>query len=786
MRSPDASTGIVRDPVCGMSVDPATAKHRVEHAGRNYLFCSRACRDQFVADPARYVARLPQAAPISDTKRLAPGPRTSSAEGEVLWTCPMHPQIIRKAPGACPICGMALEPMTPRGTEPVNPELVDMKRRFWVGLALSIPLLVLTMAEHVWEHPLGSLLSPRGAVWLQFALATPVVLWGGWPFFERGWHSIVNRSLNMFTLIALGTGVAYAYSVVATLIPSAFPSSFRGMAGQVDVYFEAAAVITTLVLLGQVLELRARSQTSSAIRALLDLAPKLARIIHDDAREEDIPLDQISPGDRLRIRPGEKVPVDGIVLEGHSTVDESMITGEPIPVEKTPGDRVTGATLNKTGSLIMRADRVGAETLLAQIVAMVATAQRTRAPIQSLADTVSAWFVPGVILVAIAAFGVWSAYGPAPAVAFALVNAVAVLIIACPCALGLATPMSIMVGTGRGATAGVLVKNAEALELMEKVDTLVVDKTGTLTEGKPKLVGVKTMLGLLEDDLLRLVASLEQASEHPLAAAITRGAEAKRLPFSTPSDFRSETGKGVIGKVDGKQVAVGNLALLKALGVDPRELPVDAEARRKDGQTIMLVAIDGNAAGLVAVADPIKPGAAEAIKTLRDDGIRVVMLTGDSRSTAVAVGRKLGIDDIVAEVLPQQKAAVIKKFQDEGRFVAMAGDGINDAPALAQAQVGIAMGTGADVAMESAAVTLVKGDLQGIVRARHLSRATMSNIRQNLFFAFIFNALAVPIAAGVLYPWTGLLLNPMIASAAMSASSIAVVTNSLRLRRTSL
>jgi P-type Cu+ transporter len=780
-----AAAVTVRDPVCGMTVDPTTAKHRIEHAGQTYFFCSQRCQDKFASDSSQYLAQArPQATAVhrGAIEHPALGALPEPAKGEVLWTCPMHPQIIRKEPGSCPICGMALEPMTPTGAAAVNPELLDMTRRFWVGVVLSIPLLLLTMADHLWEHPLGQMLSPRASVWLQFALATPVVLWGGWPFFERGWRSIVNRSLNMFTLIALGTGVAYAYSVVATLIPWAFPASFRGVGGQVDVYFEPAAIITTLVLLGQVLELRARSQTSSAIRALLDLAPKMARIVRDSGREQDIPLEQVKPGDKLRIRPGEKVPVDGTVIEGRSPVDESMITGEPIPVEKSPGDKVTGATLNTTGSLVMRADRVGSDSLLAQIVAMVAAAQRSRAPIQSLADKVSAWFVPGVILVAIAAFIVWSAYGPPPAMAFALVNAVAVLIIACPCALGLATPMSIMVGTGRGATAGVLVKNAEALELMEKVDTLVVDKTGTLTEGKPRLVGVKSVVGLAEDGLLRLVASLEQGSEHPLATAITRGAEAKGLRLGAVSDFRSETGKGAIGIVDGKGVAIGNIALFHALGIDPGELPTEVEARRKDGQTVMLAAVDGKAAGLVAVADPIKKGAADAISTLRADGIRVIMLTGDSRTTAEAVARKLAIDDIAAEVLPHQKAEVVRELQQKGRFVAMAGDGINDAPALAQAQVGIAMGTGADVAMESAAVTLVKGDLQGIVRARRLSRATMSNIRQNLFFAFVFNALAVPIAAGVLYPWTGLLLNPMIASAAMSASSIAVISNSLRLR----
>ena len=726
--------------------------------------------------------RRPCRTGITDTT-----PRLRRREtGGVLWTCPMHPQIVRSEPGACPICGMGLEPMTPTGAEAVNPELSEMTRRFWVGLALSAPLLLLVMAAHVSDHPLGGLLSPRASVWVQLVLATPVVLWGGWPFFVRGWQSLVNRSLNMFTLIAIGTGVAYAYSIAATLVPGIFPASFRGADGAVEVYFEAAAVITTLVLLGQVLELRARSQTSGAIRALLDLAPKMARILRDDGSEEDIPLAQARLGDRLRVRPGEKVPVDGTVLEGHSAVDESMISGEPLPVEKTPGDTLTGATLNTTGSLVMRADRVGADTLLARIVGMVAAAQRSRAPIQSLADKVSGWFVPGVILVALATFGVWSAYGPAPAMAFALVNAVAVVIIACPCALGLATPMSIMVGTGRGARAGVLVRNAEALELMEKVDTLVVDKTGTLTEGRPRLIGVTAIGGVAEDELLRLVASLERGSEHPLAAAITKGAESRGLTLAAVSDFRSETGKGVIGTVDNRRVAIGNLALFGALAIDPGALPDDAEARRRDGETVMLAAIDGKAAGLVAVADPVKESAAAAIAALSADGIRVIMLTGDSRATAEAVGRRLGIDDIIAEVLPQQKGEVVRELQQKGRFVAMAGDGINDAPALAQAQVGIAMGTGADVAMESASITLVKGDLQGIVRARRLSRATMSNIRQNLFFAFVFNALAVPIAAGILYPWTGLLLNPMIASAAMSASSIAVISNSLRLRRVAL
>ena len=771
----ETSAATVRDPVCGMSVDPATAQHRVEHAGQTYFFCSAHCRDAFRAEPAKYLR--PATAPVATTK-VSPG--------QGLWTCPMHPQILRNGPGSCPICGMALEPMTPSRGDEVNPELVGMTRRFWVGVALSLPLLLLAMADDLLDAPVSRALSSSGFTWLQLALATPVVLWGGWPFFERGWQSIVNRSLNMFTLIAIGTGVAYAYSIVAALLPGIFPPSLRDMHGQVAVYFEASAVIVTLVLLGQVLELRARSQTNSAVRALLDLAPKRTRILRADGAEDDIPLDEVKPGDRLRVRPGEKVPADGVVLEGHGAVDESMITGEPVPVEKAPGDKVTGATLNASGSLIMRADRVGADALLAQIVAMVAAAQRSRAPIQSLADHVSAWFVPAVVLVAIAAFGVWSVYGPAPAMAFALVNAVSVLIIACPCALGLATPMSIMVGAGRGALAGVLVRNAEALELMEKIDTLVVDKTGTLTEGKPRLVGVVTLDGIAEDEFLRLVASVERASEHPLAGAIATGAEQRGLTLGTASDFQSQTGKGVVGTVDGKRVAIGNLALFAALGVDPGGLAEEAEARRKDGQTVMLAAVDGRAAGLVAVTDPIKESAVAAIAVLRAEHIRVVMLTGDSRTTAMAVARKLGIGEVVAEVLPDQKAAAVTRFQDEGRFVAMAGDGINDAPALAQAQVGIAMGTGADVAMESAAITLLKGDLRGIVRARRLSRATMSNIRQNLFFAFVFNALAVPIAAGVLYPWTGLLLNPMIASAAMSLSSVSVIGNSLRLRSIAL
>jgi P-type Cu+ transporter len=767
--------GAVTDPVCGMTVDPATAKHRAELAGQEYFFCGAGCRQKFIADPGKYLDKSP-ATPAA----LPP----SSAPGAGTWTCPMHPEIVRNGPGSCPICGMALEPMTPSATEEANPELADMTRRFWISFALALPLLAIVMGDHVLPH--GLTLSGRAMVWVQLVLATPAVLWGGAPFFARGWASLVNRRLNMFTLIALGTGVAYGYSLVAAFLPGIFPASFRSPDGQVDLYFEAAAVIVTLVLLGQVLELRARAQTSSAIRALLDLAPKTARIVRDDGSEADIPLDEVALGDRLRVRPGEKIPVDGIVLDGRSAVDESLITGEPLPAEKAPGDKVTGATVNATGSFTMRAERVGRDTLLSQIVAMVAQAQRSRAPIQSLVDTISAWFVPAVIAVAVVAFVAWAALGPPPALGFALVNAIAVLIIACPCALGLATPMSIMVGTGRGARAGVLVKNAESLELMEKIDTLVVDKTGTLTEGKPRLVGVTSVGRIAEDELLRLAASLERGSEHPLAAAIVSGAEERGLALAAAPDFASQTGKGVVGTIDGRRVAVGNAALFAELRVDPGDLPARADALRQDGQGVMLVAVDGSAAGLVAVADPVKESAIGALKALRADGIRVVMLTGDSRTTAQAVARRLEIDDIVAEVLPDQKAEAVKKLQDEGRFVAMAGDGINDAPALAQAQVGIAMGTGADVAMESAAITLLKGDLQGIVRARHLSRATMSNIRQNLFFAFVFNALAVPIAAGILYPWLGLLLNPMIASAAMSLSSVTVIVNALRLRSAAL
>ena len=705
---------------------------------------------------------------------------SEDAPAGTVWTCPMHPQIRQTGPGNCPICGMALEPVEPSLEEGPNPELIDMSRRFWLSAVLSVPLVILAMGGELFGwHPLPV----RASIWLQFALATPVVLWGGWPFFERGWASLKSRNLNMFTLISLGVGVAYTYSLVAGLAPGLFPPSFRSMGGAVPVYFEAAAIITTLVLLGQVLELRARSATGRAIRALLGLAPKTARIVREDGSEEDIPLEQVQPGDLLRVRPREKIPADGVVTEGRSSVDESMISGEPVPVEKVPGEKVTGATVNGTGSLLMKAERVGQDTMLSQIVRMVADAQRSRAPIQALADKVSAWFVPAVVLIAIITFGVWSIWGPEPAMSHALVNAVAVLIVACPCALGLATPMSIMVGTGRGATAGVLVKNAEALELMEKIDTLVVDKTGTLTLGKPKLVAVVPAEGVQEGDVLRLAAALERGSEHPLAAAIVEGAQQRGIELPPASDFASHTGKGVTGVVEGKRVVLGNMALLEELGVDAAPLSSRADEMRADGQGVMFTAIKGQIAGLIAVADPVKESAAQAIAALRRDGVRLVMLTGDNRRTAEAVARKVGgIDEIMADVLPDQKQAVVERLRREGRRVAMAGDGINDAPALAAADVGIAMGTGTDVAMESAAVTLVKGDLGGIVRARHLSRAVMHNIRQNLFFSFVFNAAGVPIAAGIFYPLFGLLLSPIIAGAAMAFSSVAVVGNSLRLR----
>jgi len=699
------------------------------------------------------------------------------------YVCPMHPEIIRTEPGSCPICGMALEPKTVTLAEEVNPELADMGRRFWVGVILSVPIVFLAMSEFIPGQPVQRSLSPQLLNRLQLLLATPVVLWAGWPFFERGWASIENRSLNMFTLIAIGVGTAYAYSFVATLLPKLFPASFRGHGGEVGVYFDAAAVITTLVLLGQVLELRARSRTSRAIKALLGLSPKTARLVRDDGREEDIALERVQPGDRLRVRPGEKVPADGVVLEGATSVDESMVTGEPIPVEKTKGSQVTGGTVNGTGSFVMQAQRVGSDTLLAQIVRMVSEAQRSRAPIQKLADVVSGYFVPAVVLSAIVTFVVWSVVGPEPRMAYALLNAVAVLIIACPCALGLATPMSIMVGMGRGATAGVLIKNAEALEVLEKVDTVVVDKTGTLTEGKPQLTSIVSVNEGDESEILRLAASLERGSEHPLAAAVLFAAEERGLKLSASGNFQSVTGKGIVGTVDRRRVALGNQKLLDELGVRSNSLQDLAEKLRQDGQTAMFVVIGEAVTGLLGVADPIKQSTPEAIRMLHEDGIQIVMLTGDSRTTGEAVARNLGIDEFEAEVLPERKMEIVKRLQAEGRVVAMAGDGINDAPALARAQVGIAMGTGTDVAMESAGVTLVKGDLRGIAKARRLSRGTMRNIRQNLFFAFVYNVLGVPIAAGALYPFFGLLLSPMIASAAMTFSSVSVISNALRLNK---
>ncbi|MBI4483040.1 MAG: heavy metal translocating P-type ATPase [Acidobacteria bacterium] len=817
----------VKDPVCGMDVNPDAAAGSYQHGGQTYLFCNPHCLARFRSDPGRYLTqpliplavKAPSAsAPpqieqkgeytcpmhpevrhraVTSCPKCGMGlePLTSTVPATMTqYVCPMHPEIVREEPGSCPICGMALEPRTATLEEEAHPELVDMTRRFWISLLLTAPILILAMAEMIPGQPLRHALPGRLLTWTQLVLATPVVLWGGWPFFQRGWASIVNRSLNMFTLIAIGTGTAYFYSVAASLFPGILPHSFRGHGGEAAVYFEAAAVITALVLLGQVLELRARSRTSSAIKALLGLAPKTARMLRDDGTEEDTPLDRVRPGDRLRIRPGEKVPVDGVVLEGASSVDESMVTGEPIPVEKSPGSRVTGGTVNGTGSFVMRAERVGSDTLLAQIVRMVSEAQRSRAPIQRLADVVSSYFVPAVVLVAVITFIIWSLVGPEPRMAYALVNAVAVLIIACPCALGLATPMSIMVGTGRGATAGVLIKNAEALEVLEKVDTLVVDKTGTLTEGKPRLTSVvafPTSASSVESEqneseLLRLAASIERGSEHPLAAAIVAAAQEKGLELSGAEDFRSVTGKGVMGTVNGRVVALGNRNLLEELAIDPHALVEGAEGLRREGQTVMFVAVDGRPAGLLGVADPIKESTFEAIRMLHRDRVRIVMLTGDSRTTAQAVARKLGLDEVEAEVLPQQKVEVVKRLQAHGRVVAMAGDGVNDAPALARAQVGIAMGTGTDVAMESAGVTLVKGDLRGIARARRLSRGTMSNIRQNLFFAFLYNTLGVPLAAGVLYPVFGLLLSPMIASAAMTFSSVSVISNALRLRKLAL
>ena len=764
----------VVDPVCGMTVDSARAAGHVDYQGQTYYFCGRGCVEKFRANPAEFIKPRPEQA------RAAP-----TAVDAREYTCPMHPQVRQIGPGSCPICGMALEPVTATLDERPNEELVDMSRRFWVSAALTAPLLLLAMGEY-FPGPLARVSAAPWFPWLGLAFATPVVIWGAWPFFVRGWMSIVNRSLNMFTLIALGVSVAYGYSVVATVFPGWFPSSFRDDLGRVGVYFEVSAAIVTLILLGQVLELRARSQTSSAIKKLLGMRATTARRLGDDGKDEDVPLEAVHVGDRLRVRPGEKVPVDGVVLDGSSSVDESMVTGEPIPVEKRPGDRVVGATMNDTGSLVIRAEKVGADTLLARIVAMVAEAQRSRAPIQKLADTVSAYFVPAVIAIAIATFVVWALVGPEPRMAHALVNAVAVLIIACPCALGLATPLSIMVATGKGATVGILFRNAEAIEVMRNVDTLVVDKTGTLTEGKPRLVSIIAIPGFTDQEILRVAAGLEVGSEHPLATAIVAGADARGAAPGAARDFTSVTGKGVRGSVDGRNAALGNRALMDQIGIDVGASAARAEALRAEGQTIMFVAFDGRLAGLIGVADPIKESTPEAIDALHREGIRIVMLTGDSRTTADAVARKLAIDEVVAEVLPDQKVAVIERLQAEGRFVAMAGDGINDAPALARAQVGIAMGTGTDVAMESAGVTLVKGDLRGIVRARRLSRLTMANIKQNLFFAFVYNSAGVPVAAGVVYPFFGLLLSPMIAAAAMSFSSVSVIANALRLRRVSL
>ena len=842
--NPASSPAKPKDPVCGMHVNPLTAKHKTLHNDNEYFFCSAGCLAKFQADPEKILSSPPKpmgtglvslggptlvkptpskpsAAKVPlpggtgkyarayvcpmcpEVRQLAPGPCPKCGMAldpespavpttKTEYTCPMHPEIVRAGPGSCPICGMALEPRTVT-VEEDNPELRDMTRRFWISLLLTAPLLAIAMGSMLWPHWFmgvgidvkrgGQLVvTPWSSIlpWLELILATPVVLWGGWPFFQRGWASVVNRSTNMFTLIAMGTGVAYLFSVIATLFPRIFPASFRSMGDRPDVYFEAAAAIVTLVLLGQVLELRARSRTSSAIRALLDLSPKMARVMSADGSERDIPLEQVKPGDRLRVRPGEKIPVDGVVLDGSSAVDESMITGESLPVEKTAAARVIGATVNGNGSLVMRAERVGSETMLAQIVQMVSQAQRTRAPIQRLADKVAGWFVPAVIAIAVVTFIAWVSVGPEPRFAHAIVNAVAVLIIACPCALGLATPMAIMVGTGRGAHAGVLIKNAEALETMEKVDTIVFDKTGTLTEGKPKVTAYSDV------EVVRLAASVERASEHPLAAAIVDSASHLKLKLADVSGFEYLPGKGVKGFVEGRRVAAGNWALMTDLGVFGSGRKTAVSAQAVPGATQVYVAVDAQYAGHIAIADPLKASAADALRGLKAQGIRVVMLTGDTASTAQAIASKLGIDDFRAEVLPAQKAEIVKSLQNEGRVVAMAGDGINDAPALAQAQVGIAMGTGTDIAMESGGITLLKGDLEGILRARKLSQATMRNIRQNLFFAFLYNSIGVPIAAGVLYPVFGLLLSPILAAAAMSFSSVSVITNSLRLRNTKL
>jgi Cu+-exporting ATPase len=767
--SHDHEAHLATDPVCGMRVDPHTAKHRAEQGGRSYYFCSAGCRTKFLADPARYLGTKAEPAPVP--------------EGTI-YTCPMHPEIRRLGPGSCPICGMALEPILATADAGPNPELVGMTRRLWIGLVLSMPVVALEMGGHLTN--LHMLLGQALSNWIQLVIATPVVLWAGWPFFVRGWRSVVTRNLNMFTLIAMGTGVAWVYSVVATASPGIFPATFRGEEGAVAVYFEAAAVITVLVLLGQVLELRAREQTSGAIRALLDLAPKTARRLKNDGSDEEVSLDVIAVGDRLRVRPGEKVPVDGLLVEGRSSLDESMVTGESMPVTKEVGAKVVAGTLNQTGAFIMRAEKVGRDTMLAQIVQMVAAAQRSRAPIQRLADQVSGWFVPTVIIIALVAFAAWAIFGPEPRFAYGLVAAVTVLIIACPCALGLATPMSIMVGVGRGALAGVLIKNAEALERMERIDTLVVDKTGTLTEGKPKVVAVVPVQGMNEIEVLRLAASVERASEHPLARAIVDAAVEHKIVLDEVTDFDSPTGRGAVGTVTNRKVVLGNARFLGELGISVTALEVEAERLRQDGATAIYLAVDGKASGVVAIADPVKATTPQALKGLTAEGVRVVMLTGDNLTTARAVARRLGITEVEAEVLPDQKSAVVEKLRREGRVVAMAGDGVNDAPALAAAEVGIAMGTGTDVAIESAGVTLLKGDLTGIVRARRLSAATMGNIRQNLFFAFIYNAAGVPIAAGALYPFFGILLSPIIAAAAMALSSVSVVGNALRLRRVKL
>jgi P-type Cu+ transporter len=817
----ETSIRVVKDPVCGMQVDPAKAAGQSQYQGQTYSFCSLGCKKKFDLNPAQYLsdatlrpsdAGMQTTTPVaSASKPGTPGKYTcpmhpevqagkpgscpkcgmalepmnlAAATDRIEYTCPMHPQIVRDEPGQCPICGMALEPRNVLA-DAANPELVDMTRRFWIGVALTLPLLAVMVSDILPGHPLQHLLSGQLLGWIEFALATPVVLWAGLPFFERGWASIIHRSPNMFTLIAIGTGAAYLYSVAAVVAPGIFPATFRDMSGNLSLYFEAAAVITVLVLLGQVLELKARSQTSSAIKALLGLAPKTARRISEDGRETDVALSEIQAGDYLRVRPGEKVPTDGSVTEGRSSVDESMVTGEPIPIEKTVDAKVVGGTINGTGSFVMKAERVGADTLLAQIVKMVSEAQRSRAPIQRLADTVASYFVPAVLAASAITFAVWAIFGPTPHYARALVNAVAVLIIACPCALGLATPMAIMVGTGRGASEGILIRNAEALEIFEKVDTLVVDKTGTLTEGKARLTAVIPAVGFHETQLLQSVASLEKASEHPLAAAIVAGAKEKNIELVTVTEFQSVTGKGVTGTAQAKRIGVGNVALMQDLGASADALQAQAEALQKEGQTVMFIAVDGKFAGLIAVADPIKSSTPEAIQQLKQEGIKVVMVTGDNHTTAAAVAQKLGID-FEADVLPEKKAEVVKKLQSQGAIVAMAGDGVNDAPALAQAHVGIAMGTGTDVAMETGGITLVKGDLRGIVKARRLSQRTMSNIRQNLFFAFFYNALGVPLAAGVLYPFFGLLLNPMIAAAAMSFSSVSVIGNSLRLRTAKL